>query len=168
MKTGAMSHAKGEGVILILFNTGHALPLVGTRILRPRIDRGLDAEYPPEKVARRPRRQSVRGPSAAMQCARFHPIVEIGYSLVVVNPRSPQCLRTVRALATSLSWLGIGQALSQTVIHIIHGHEPSMTVVPREARTGSVHELSHDQSWRRLSIGFGTPVRFPVHIQPIF
>ena len=52
-------------MFLIMFKTGHALPLAGARLLRPRGSRGEHAEYPREVSGLWPRARQIRDHDSA-------------------------------------------------------------------------------------------------------
>src|SRR5687767_3315528 len=54
-----------------MFKTGHALPLAGARLLRPRKSRSVSAEQPRNIIGSRPRQQAFREPDLAKH--RAHP-----------------------------------------------------------------------------------------------
>lgn len=150
----------------ITFNTGQALPLVATRILRPRMSRDVSAEQPRNIIGSRPRQQPVR---------------ELGLNIHRAHPRAVH-VRDQFAIA----FCPCPQTRQQTVLE--HGQASASAI--REQATASdrtqppsVHDLGrftsstapltrtfHDAQLamacprQRIRVSVSPPSAFPVHI----
>src|SRR5579883_1123064 len=81
-----------------MFKTGHALPLVGTRFLRPRSSRGESAEQPREVCGSWPQTRQIRdldsvGHRTCPQTVRVR-----GQSVAAFSPRPPSRPQAIRVL----------------------------------------------------------------------
>ncbi len=79
-----------------MFKTGHALPLAGARLLRPRGSRGEHAEHPREVSGSWPRARQIRDLDSAGNRTRTQTIRVRELSVSVFSPRKQACPQTVR------------------------------------------------------------------------
>lgn len=150
----------------ITFNTGQALPLVATRILRPRMSRGKSAEQPRNISGSRPLQQPVREPGLAKH--RLHPrVVHVReQSAIAFCPRPQTRQGTV---------LGHGQASASAIreqataaprtqppsVHNLGGSTSATTPL---TRTFHGSHLATGSSTQRIRVSVPPPTQFPVHI----
>lgn len=150
----------------ITFNTGQALPLVVTRILRPRMSRGVSAEQPRNIIGSRPRQQLVREPDLAKH--RAHPrVVHVrDQSAIAFCPRPQTRKGTV---------LGYGQASASAIREqaaaaartqppSVHDLGRSMSSTAPPTRTFHGSRLATECSTQRIRVSVSPPSAFPVHI----
>lgn len=150
----------------IMFKTGQALPLVVTRIPRPRMSRGGSAGQPRNIIGPRPRQQRVRERDFSKH--RAHP------RIVHVHDQSAIAL-CPRPLTRQGTVLGHGQAPASAI------REQAMAAAkpcPRPVRdfsastsataplTGNLHgsQLAMACPRQRIRVSVGPPSALPVHI----
>ena len=160
---------KGGNVFPITFNTGQALPLVATRILRPRMCRGVSAEQSRNIIGSRPRQQPVREPDLAK--LRAHPRV--------VHVREQSAIAFCpRPLTRQGAVLGHGQASASVICEQAAaaartqppsvqdlGKSTSPTAPPTRTFHGS--HLATGSSTQRIRVSVPPPTQFPVPIHLI-
>ena len=88
-------------MFLIMFKTGHALPLAGARLLRPRGSRGEHAEYPCEVSGSWPRARQIRDLGSAGNRARTQTVRVREQSMSAFSPRTQPRPRTGRDLGNA-------------------------------------------------------------------
>lgn len=152
---------------LIMFETGHALPLAGARLLRPRGSRGEHAEHPREASGSWPRARQIRDRDSVGEttCPRT---VHIREQSVSANcSRKQPCPRTVHVL---------GNATASTV------REPAAPTATNCPQTVRCRELSTSPNWSRaqsvrehgpaansryrcIAVSILSPINFSVHIR---
>jgi hypothetical protein len=154
-------------VFLIMFKTGQALPLVATRILRPRVSRGVSAEQPRNINGARPRQQPVRDLGLTMH--RAHPrVVHVREQSAIAFCPRPQTRQT--------TVLGHGQASVSTIREqtaaaartqppSVHDLGKSMSSTAPPTRTFHGSRLATDSAPHCLRVSVSPPTQFPVHIQ---
>ena len=151
----------------ITFNIGQALPLVVTRILRPRMSRAVSAEQPRNIIGSRPRQQPVREPDLAKH--RAHPRV--------VHVREQSAIAFCpRPLTRQGAVLGHGQASASAIreqavaaarpqppsVHDLGGSTSSTAPL---TRTFQGSQLAMAFPRQRIRVSVPPPPQFPVHIQ---
>lgn len=154
-------------MFLIMFKTGHALPLAGARLLRPRGNRGEHAEYPREVSGAWPRTWQIRDRDSVGErpCPRTVHVLEL--SMSAFSPRKQARPRTVRVL---------GNAAASTV------REPAADTDSNCPQPVRSRELSTSSNWSRaqsvrehgpatncprrcIAVSILPPIIFPVHIR---
>ena len=154
-------------MFLIMFKTGHALPLAGARLLRPRNSRGEHAEHPREVSGSWPRTWQIRDRDSVGErpCPRIVHVRELSVS--AFSPRKQVRPRTVRVL---------GNATASTV------REPAASTATHCPQSVRSRELSTSANWSRaqsvrehgpttncprrcIAVSILPPVIFPVHIR---
>lgn len=153
-------------MFLITFNAGQALPLVATRILRPRMSRGESAEQPRNIIGSRPRQQPVREPDLAKH--RAHPrVVHVReQSAIAFCPRPQTRKGTV---------LGHGQASASAVREqaaasarsrppAVHGLGRFTSSTATLTRNFHSSQLAMACPRQRIRVSVPPPTQFPVHI----
>jgi hypothetical protein len=156
-------------VFLIMFKTGHALPLAGARLLRPRSNRGEHAEHPREISGSWPRARQIRDHDSAENKPRAHTVRVREQSVSAFSPRKQARPRTGHVL---------GYASASTV------REPSAVTATNCPQAVRSRELSTSANWSRpqfvcdrelaknyprrcIAVSISPPISFPVRIQTI-
>ena len=88
-------------MFLIMFKTGHALPLAGARLLRPRSSRGEHANYPREVSGSWPRTRQIRDLDSAGNRTRTQTVRVRELSVSAFSPRKQTRPRTGRVLGNA-------------------------------------------------------------------
>jgi hypothetical protein len=156
-------------VFLIMFKTGHALPLAGARLLRPRGSRGEHAEHPREGSGSWPRARQIRDHDSVGErtCPRTVHVRE--QSVSAFSPRKQGRPRTDRVLGNAADWT-VRESAAATATHC------RQTVRSRELSTSpnwswaqSVRErgLAKNYPRRCIAVSILPPINFPVCIQTI-
>lgn len=156
-------------MFLIMFKTGHALPLAGARLLRPRGSRGGHAEHPREVSGSWPRAWQIRDLDSAANGTRSQTVRVREQSVSAFSPRKQARPRTGRVL---------GNAADSTV------REPAAATATLCPQTARSLELSASANWSRaqsvrehglatncprrcIAVSILPPIIFPVRIQII-
>ncbi len=161
--------SKGGNVFPIMFETGQALPLVATRILRPRMSRGVSAEQPRNIIGSRPRQQPVREPDLAKH--RAHPrVVHVREQSAIAScprPRTRQGTGLEHELALASATREQAAALARSRPPAVH--DLGRSTFSTTPLTGNVHgsQLAMACPRQRIRVSASPPTRFPVHIQII-
>lgn len=159
---------KGGSVSVIMFKTGHALPLVVTRILRPRIGRGGRAEFPHNISHSWTWQRPVHGLDSAGNRTRTGIFRVRAQSAFAFSPRQQTRSRTspVRAQATALIVRGQAAAVAgcpQTVrTHVL-------STPANWPRTQSVREvgLARHCPRRGMAVSVSSPIQFVIRVRTI-
>lgn len=156
-------------MLLIMFKTGHALPLAGARLLRPRSSRGEHAEYPREVSGAWPQTRQIRDLDSVENRTQTQTVRVREQSVSAFSPRKRARSQTIHVHA-------------QATISIVRGHAAvtdlnyPQTVRSRElstssnwSRAQSVRErgLAENYPRRGIAVAILPPIHFPVHIQTI-
>ena len=88
-------------MFLIMFKTGHALPLAGARLLRPRGSRGEHAEHPRDVSGSWPRARQIRDLDSAGNRTRTRTVLVRELSVSAFSPRKQTRPRTGRVLGNA-------------------------------------------------------------------
>lgn len=149
-----------------MFKTGHALPLAGARLLRPRGSRGEHAGHPREMSGAWPRARQIRDLDSAGNKTRTQPVRVRELSASAISPRKQTRPRTGRVL---------GNAAASTV------REPAAATDSNCPQPVRSRELSTSPNWSRaqsvrehgpatncprrcIAVSILPPIIFPVHI----
>ena len=81
-------------MFLIMFKTRHALPLVGTRILRPRTSRGETAQCPRDIAAEWPVTRHIHGLDSSANQPQQQSMHGCGQFVSSLHPRQQTCPQT--------------------------------------------------------------------------
>ena len=156
-------------MFLIMFKTGHALPLAGARLLRPRGSRGERSEYPREVSGAWPRTWQIRDRDSVGErpCPRTVHVLEL--SMSAFSPRKQARPRTVRVLGSAAvstvreSAAATGSNCPQTV------RSRELSTSPNSSRTQFVREHGSATNCPRrcIAVSILPPINFPVCIQTI-
>ena len=156
-------------MFLIMFKTGHALPLAGARLLRPRMSRGESAEHPRKVSGAWPRARQIRDPDSAVNRTQTQTVRVREQSMSAFSPRKQARPGTVHVL---------GHATASTV------REPAAATDSNCPQTVRSRELSTSPNWSRaqsvreprqatncprrcIAVSILPPISFPVCIQTI-
>ena len=156
-------------MFLIMFKTGHALPLAGARLLRPRSNRGEHAEHPREMNGSWPRARQIRDRDLVgeMTCPRIVHVRE--QSVSAFSPRKQARPRTGRVL---------GHAAASTVRESAAATDSNWPQIVRSRELSTSANWSRTQSVREhgpvticprrcIAVSILPPIIFQVRIQTI-
>lgn len=139
-------------MFLIMFKTGHALPLAGARLLRPRGSRGEHAEQPRGVCGSWPRARQIRDLDSAENRMLTQTVRVLEQFMSAFSPRKQARPRT-------------GRVLGKATASIVRSRElfPS----PNWSRAQSVHErgLVTNCPRRCITVSILPPISFPFRIQ---
>lgn len=149
-----------------MIKTGQALPLVATRILRPRVGRGVSAEQPRNINGSRPRQQPVRDLGLTMH--RAHPrVVHVrDQSAIAFCPRLRSWQRNVRVHETATDQSGQGQAKAMSWNCPCSVRDAGMSASTNRPQPRADRESSSTRpsALHRLWVAAAPSTGFPVHI----
>lgn len=153
-------------MFLIIFKTGQALPLVATRILRPRMSRGVSAEQPRNIIGSRPRQQPVRELGLTMR--RAHPrVVHVReQSAIAFCPRPQTRQRTVLEHGQASGSAIREQATASDRTQPPSVHDLGRFTSSTAPLTRTVHgsQLAMACPRQRIRVSVSPPSAFLVHI----
>jgi len=153
-------------VFLIMFKTGQALPLVVTRILRPRMSRGVSAEQPRNIFDSRPRQQPVREPDLAKH--RAHPrIIHVREQSAIAfcpRPQTRQGAVLGHGQASASAIREQAAAAARTQPPSVHDLCKSTSSTAPPTRTFRGSHLATGSSTQRIRVSVSPPTQFSVHI----
>ena len=154
-------------MFLIMFNTGHALPLAGARLLRPRINRGEHAEQPREGCGSWPRTRQIRDLDSVGNRTRTQTVRVRELSVSAFSPRKQARPRTGRILGNAAA-LTVRESAAATATHCpqtVRCRELSTS--PNWSRAQSVREHGPATNCPRrcIAVSILPPIIFPVHIR---
>ena len=152
-----------------MFKTGHALPLAGARLLRPRSSRGEHAECPHEVSGSWPRARQIRNHDSVENKTRKQTARVREQSVSAFSPRKQARPRTGRVLGNAAastvreSAVAANSNCPQTV------RSRELSASPNWSRTHSVRELgpAKNRPHHRIAVSILPPINFPVCIQTI-
>lgn len=149
-----------------MIKTGQALPLVATRILRPRISRGAATEQPCNSSALRPRQWPVREPDSATVRAQSRKSPEREQSAVAFCPRPQSRQRIVRVHEPSTDQSGQGQAKAMSSFCPRSVRDAGMSASSSTPQPRADRESSSTRSpaLHLLCVAIAPTTEFPVHI----
>ena len=156
-------------MFLIMFKTGHALPLAGARLLRPRGNRGEHAERPREMSGSWPRARQIHDHDSAVNRTRSQTVRVREQSVSAFSPRKQARPRTSRVLGNAAdstvreSAAATGSIYPQTV----RSRELSMSAIRSRAKSVREHGLTTNCPRRCIAVSIFPPINFPVRIQTI-
>lgn len=151
----------------ITFKTGQALPLVVTRILRPRMSREVGAQQPRIRAGQRPRQEPVRDRELAPGRTHSRKEQKRGQAADAGSPypQSRQQIVRVRELAA-----GQNRRNQATVTDVIRpssvqDDKMSASTDTPQPRVGRKSSATQTLAVHRLSVSIALPTEFPVRIQ---
>ena len=156
-------------MLVIMFKTGHALPLVDTRFLRPRSSRGESADCPREVGGTWPRTRQIRDLDSAGDRTRTGTFRVHELSVSAFSPRPQSCPQTihVRAQATALIVREQAAAVDADCPQPVRSRDQSTAA--NSSRTQTVRErgLAKTCPRRCITVSVLPPIHFPVHVRII-
>jgi hypothetical protein len=156
-------------VLVIMFKTGHALPLVVTRILRPRSSRGESADCPREVCGSWPRTRQIRDLDSSGDRPRTGTFRVPDQSASALSPRQqPRPRRIhVRTQATDSIVRGQAAAVDANCPQTVRRRELSTSA--NRSRTQSVRKLGLAKNCPRLCIVMSVlpPIQFAIRLRII-
>lgn len=149
-----------------MIKTGQALPLVATRILRPRMSRGAGTEQPRNSSARRPRQWPVRDPDSATGRVQSRKSPERDQSAVAFCPRPQSRQRIVRVHEPATDPSGQDQAKAMSSICPCSVRDTGMSASTNRPQHQADRDLSSTRppALHRLCVATEPPTEFRVHI----
>lgn len=151
----------------ITFKRGQALPLVVTRILRPRMSREVDAQQTRISGGQRPRQEPVRDRALATGSAHSRKDQKRGQAADAgwPYPQSRQQIVHVRELAAGLN--SRDQAKVTDVIRpgSVRDDRISASTDTPQPRAGRKSSANGTQAVHQLCVSIAPPTEFPVRIQ---
>lgn len=154
-------------MFLIMFKTGHALPLAGARLLRPRSNRGEHAECPREICGSWPRARQIRDLDSARNRTLTQTVRVRELSMSAFSPRKQARPRTVRVLVNTAAStvLEPAAATDSNCPQPVRSRELSTS--PNWSRAQSVREHGPATNCPRrcIAVSILPPIIFPVHIR---
>ena len=156
-------------MFLIMFKIGHALPLAGARLLRPRMSRGESAEHPRKVSGAWPRARQIRDLDSVENRTRTQTIHVRELSVSAFSPRKQLRPRTGRVLGNAAaskvreSAAATDSNCPQTVRIL------ELSTSANWSRAQSVRERGPATNCRRgcIAVSILPPIIFPVHIRTI-
>lgn len=152
-----------------MFKTGHALPLAGARLLRPRGRRGEHAEYPREVSGSWSRARQIRDLDSVENRTRTQTVRVRELSVSTFSPRKQARPRTGRVLskAADSTVREPAAATDSNCPQTVRSLELSTSA--NWSRTQSVRErgLAKNCPHHRIAVSILPPINFPVRIQTI-
>jgi hypothetical protein len=161
--------SKGGSVFLIMFKTGHALPLVDTRFLRPRSSRGESADCPREVCGSWPRTRQIRDLDSGGDRPRTATIRVPELSVSAFSPRPQSRPRTihVRAQATALIVREQAAAMDADCPQTVRSRELSTTANWSSSQSVHEHRLAKNCPRSCIAVSIFPPIHFPVYVRII-
>jgi len=154
-------------VFLIMFKTGHALPLAGARLLRPRSSRGGHAEHPREVSDSWPRARQIRDRDSVGErpCPRTVHVLEL--SMSAFSPRKQARPRTGRVLGNAADSTVRESAAATDSIYpqTVRSRELSTSANRSRAQSVREHGPATNCPRRCIAVSILPPIIFPVHIR---
>ena len=154
-------------MFLIMFKTGHALPLAGARLLRPRNSRGEHAEHPREMSGSWPRARQIRDLDSAVNRARTQTVRVREQSVSAFSPRKQARPRTDRILGNAADSTVRESAATTDSIYPQTDRNRELSTSPNWSRAQSVRERGAATNCPRrcIAVSILPPIIFPVHIR---
>lgn len=154
-------------MFLITFNTGQALPLVVTRILRPRMSRGVAAQKPRMSGGQRSRQEPVRDRELAVGSAQSRRNQKRGQAADAGSPYPQSWQQIVRVREQAAGLNSRDEATVTDVICPSSVRDAGMSATtnwpqPRADRKSSVNGTL---AGNRLCVSIAPPTEFLVRIQ---
>jgi hypothetical protein len=156
-------------VFLIMFKTGHALPLAGARLLRPQSNRGEHAEYPRELSGSWPRARQIPDHDSAENKTRTQTVRVREQSVSAFSPRKQARPGTVHVLGNAAAST-VREPAAATATHCPQTiRSLELSTSPNWSRTHSVRERGPAKNCphHRIAVSILPPINFPVCIQLI-
>jgi hypothetical protein len=154
-------------VFLIMFKSGHALPLAGARLLRPRGGRGGHAEQPREVSGSWPRARQIRDHDSAGNRTRTQTVRVRELSVSAFSPRKQACPQTVRVPGNAADSTVRESAAATDSIYPQTVRSRELSTSPNWSRAQFVreHVPATNCPLRCITVSILPPIIFPVHIR---
>lgn len=151
---------------LIMFKTGHALPLNFVRILRPRSSRGVSADYPRDGCGSWPRTRQIHDLDSVKNRPRTQSIQVHELSVSAFSSRQQSCPRTIHVRAQATASIIREQAAATDAECLRSVRSRGLSRTENLFRTQSVRELGPATSCprHRLKVSILSRIQFPIHI----
>lgn len=149
-----------------MIKTGQALPLVATRILRPRMSRGVSAEQPRNVIDSRPRQQPFRECGLVTHGAHPRVVHVREQSTIAFCPRPLTRQRTVLERGQASVSTGREQATvaARTQSPTVLDFGKSASSIAPPTRTYHGPQLAMACRGQRIRVSVSPPNAFLVHI----
>jgi hypothetical protein len=156
-------------VFLIMFKTGHALPLAGARLLRPRGSRGEHTEYPREVSGLWPRARQIRDHDSAVNRTRTQTVRVREQSMSAFSPRKQARPRIGRVLGNGAASTVLEPAAATDSNCPQPVRRRELSTSPNWSRAQSVREDGPATNCPRrcIAVSISPPISFPVRVQNI-
>lgn len=150
-----------------MFKTGHALPLAGARLLRPRSSRGEHAEYPREVSGSWPRARQIRDHDSVGERTCPRTVHVLGLSMSAFSPRKQARSRTVHVLgnAAASTVREPAAATDSNCPQPVRSRELSTSPNWSRAQSFREHGPASNRPRRCIAVSILPPIIFPVHIR---
>ena len=152
---------------LIMFKTGHALPLADARLLSPRGSRGEHAEYPRKMSGSWPRARQIRDRDSVGERPCPRTVHVHGQSVSAFSPRTQARPRTGRVLggATASTVRESAAATDSMYPQTVRSRELSTSAYWSRAQSVREHGPATNCPCRCIAASILPPIIFPVHIR---
>lgn len=156
-------------MFLIMFKTGHALPLAGARLLRPRGSRGEHAERPREMSGSWPRARHIRDLDSVGNRAWTQTVRVREQSVSAFSPRTQARPRTGHVLgnAADSTVRKLAAATDSNCPQPVRSRELSTSAIWSQPRSVRERGLATNYPRRCIAVSILPPINFPVRIQTI-
>jgi hypothetical protein len=154
-------------VFLIMFKTGHALPLAGARLLRPRSSRGEHTEYPRKVSGGRSQTQQIRDLDSAGNRTRTQTVRIRELSASAISPRKQARPRTGSVLGNAAASTVREQAVAtdSNCPQPVRSRELSTSSNWLPAQSVREHDPATNCPRRCIAVSILPPIIFPVRIR---
>ena len=153
-------------MFLIVFKTGHALPLAGARLLRPRSNRGEHAEQPCGVCGSLPRARQIRDLDSAEDRTRTQTVRVREQSTSALSPRKQARPQTGRVFGDTADSTAREPATATDSIYPPTVLSRGLSMPANWSRAQSVPErgLATNSPRRCIAVSILPPISFPVRI----
>lgn len=161
--------SKGGSMFFIIFETGHALPLAGARLLRPRNSRGEHAEHPREMSGSWPRAQQIHELDSAEDRARTQSVSVRKQSVSALSP-CKQARPRIGSVRGNVAAATVGELATATATNCpqsISSLEQSASAIGSGSQSVRASGPGKDHPGRCIAVSVLPPINFPVRIQII-
>ena len=150
-----------------MFKTGHALPLAGARLLRPRGSRGEHAAYPREVSGSWPRARQIRDLDSAENRTQTQTVRVREQSVSAFSPRKRARPQTVRVLGNAVASIAREPAAATDLNcpQTVRSRELSTSMNSSRAQSIREHGLTTNCPRHCIAVSIFPPIHFPVRIQ---
>lgn len=154
-------------MFLIMFKTGHALPLAGARLLRPRMSRGEHAEHPRKVSGAGPQTQQIRDLDSAGNRTQTQTVRVREQSVSAFSPRKQARPRTGRVLGSAADSTVRDSATATDSIYpqTVRNRELSTSLNWSRAQSVREHGLTTNCPRSCIAVSILPQINFPIRIQ---